>query len=276
MNMDSHKSLLSCRESRKHTSESTPHASPLDTDDSPPRKQSTSYIEGLDRYGRVEMVLRDLRDKYQWSLQDFIHSMVTTESTSDDRQTTQDTWVSRLSEAIQQPEVTERLLSVSRDLRVVGNSVPISRLRTELQQLFTLEGGLGEFNDGTPISEIGLSTIAERVQRVAPELWRFLASLMAPAHANQRPNNKDYSGPITMICSILAFVSSPLRANKLPTLLGVFLYSMRVKRRTMNVLAGLGIVPNYRTVLRRCDRQAELGRVTITHKPLPYFKLMGE
>jgi hypothetical protein len=262
MNMEPHK--LPYRESEKHASSVLPNNSST-AGDSPPQEQRhldptqpTSCIEGLDRYEKVEMVLRDLRDKHQWSLEDLIHSMVTTESTAH-RQTTQDTWVRYLSEAIQQPEVTDRLLSASRD---VGNSGLISRLRTELQQLSTLEGGLGEFNDHTPIFDMELSTIAERVQKTAPELCRFLASLMAPAHANGRPNTKDYSGPITMICSILAFVSSPLRANKLPTLLGVYLYSMRVKRRTMNVLAGLGIIPDYITVVKRCDRQANIGKVT--------------
>jgi hypothetical protein len=283
--MEPYKSPLSCRESRKHAFESTAYDSAVpklkleDTDDSPPRKQrhldttqSTSYIEGLDRHERVEMILRDLRDKHQWSLQDFIQSMVTTEPTNVDQQTA-DTWVGRLSEAIQQPEVTERL-SVSQALRDVGNSDLISRLRTELQQLSTLEGGLGQFNDDTPISGIEMPTIAERVQKTAPELCRFLTSLMTPEAAHG-PNSKDYSGPVTMICSTLAFMSSPLKANNLPTLLGVYLYSMRVKRRTMNVLAGLGIVPNYRTVLGRCDKQAEIGKVRLV-SPYGTSKLMGE
>ena len=44
-------------------------------------------------------------------------------------------------------------------------------------------------------------------------------------------------------------------------LIGLYLHSMGVKRRVINLLAGLGICPNYQTLLKKWDALAELGQV---------------
>ena len=64
-----------------------------------------------------------------------------------------------------------------------------------------------------------------------------------------------------MICSILAQARALNTCTNLPMLLGLHLHSMGVKRRTIDVLAGLGITPNYWSINNKRGELAELGKV---------------
>src|SRR5579871_4146964 len=72
----------------------------------------------------------------------------------------------------------------------------------------------------------------------------------------------DNQGNLVMICSILAHTRTPILSNNLPMLLGLHLHSMVVKRRTINVLAGLGITSSYWSVNARRGELADIGKVT--------------
>jgi hypothetical protein len=94
------------------------------------------------------------------------------------------------------------------------------------------------------------------VQKAAPELWGLLAGLMEQQYASRRDTQTEYRGSMVMICSILAHARSPKKCNNLPMLLGLQLHSMGVKRRTIGVLARLGITSNYRR-----GELADIGKV---------------
>jgi len=85
---------------------------------------------------------------------------------------------------------------------------------------------------------------------------------MEPQNASSRRNTfAEYEGNMVMVCSILAHARAPRLSNNLPMLLGLHLHSMGVKRRTINVLAGLGITSSYWSVNARRGELADVGKV---------------
>jgi hypothetical protein len=207
------------------------------------------------------MVLQDLFEKHRWSIKDFIYHLVTEEPIKKYAASCS-ARAKALSNAIyQQEEVVERLASVSEDIRTVGNSGLNTRIRAELHAVSKPGVGLGEFNPKANIDTLDIPTLAERIQKAAPELWELLASLMEQQHASHRDTLTEYQGSMVMICSILAQARAPRKCNNLPMLLGLHLHSMGFKRRSLSVLAGLGVTSSYRAINIRRGELADIGKV---------------
>ena len=167
-----------------------------------------------------------------------------------------------LSDAIyKQKEVVEQLSHVSESIHTFGNTELITRLQAELHAVGKPEVGLGMFESEKDINELDIPALAERVEKAAPELWKLLANLMEPQRESRRDTLTEYKGSMVMICSILAHARAPIKCNNLPMLLGLHLHSMGVKRRTINVLAGLGITSGYQTINNKRAELADLGKV---------------
>jgi hypothetical protein len=207
------------------------------------------------------MLLHELFEKHRWSIKDFIYHLVTEEPTKKYAMSCS-ARAKALSNAIyQQQEVVERLASVSADIRTVGNTGLVTRIRAELHAVGKPGVGLGEFNPKTDIDKLNINTLAERIQKAAPELWELLAGLMEQQHASRRDTLTEYQGSMVMICSILAQGRAPRKCTNLPMLLGLHLHSMGLKRRSLNVLAGLGVTSSYRAISSRRGELAEIGKV---------------
>jgi len=208
------------------------------------------------------MVLYELNEKHRWSIKDFIHHLVTEEPIKT-YGTKCLTRAKALSDAIyEQEEVMKQLSRVSNKIRDVGNKELVDRLRSELHAVGNPEIGLGMFESEKDISELDIPALAERVQKAAPELWGLLAGLMEPQRAtSNRDTLTTHKGSMVMICSILAHGRAPIKCNNLPMLLGIHLHSMGVKRRTINVLAGLGVISSYRAINSRYAELADIGKV---------------
>jgi hypothetical protein len=103
--------------------------------------------------------------------------------------------------------------------------------------------------------------LAKRVQEGAPELWKLLANIATPS-SRDCDTSRTYKGNLVMLCSLLASTFAPIKLNSFPMLIGLYLHSMGVKRRVINFLAGLGICPNYQTLIHKWDALAELGQVS--------------
>jgi len=157
--------------------------------------------------------------------------------------------------------VVEQLSRVSEDIRIMGSMALATRLRTELSAVSKPGVGLGEFESKADIDSLNIPTLAERIQNEAPELWELLASLMEQQHASRRDTLTEYQGSMVMICSILAQARAPRKCTNLPMLLGIHLYSMGVKRRSLNVLAQLGVTSSYWAINKQRGELAELGKV---------------
>lgn len=225
--------------------------------------QPTKYIKGLNVRERVDMVLRDLSEKHRWSIKDFMYHMVTAEPTKKFGVSCS-TRSKALSNAIyNQEEVVAQLSNASEDIRNVGNTGLTTRLRGELKAVSDPGVGLGEFESERDIAELDMSTLAERVQKAAPELWDLLAGLMEQQRASRRDTLIECQGYMVMVCSIIAHARAPRKSNNFPMLLGLHLHSMGVKRRTINVLAGLGVTSSYKAIIRRNGELADIGKVPI-------------
>lgn len=221
----------------------------------------TKYVRGLSTRERIDMVLYELNEKHRWSIKDFIYHLITAEPTKKYGMKCS-TRAKALSDAIyQRPEVVQRLSNVSEDLRTVGNSALIKRIQTELHAVAKPEVGLGEFNPEVDIDTLDIPTLADRIRKAAPELWGLLVGLMEQQHASRRDTSTEYQGSMVSICSILAHARAPRLSNNLPMLLGLHLHSMGVKRRTINVLAGLGITSSYWSVNARRGELSDIGKV---------------
>lgn len=143
----------------------------------------------------------------------------------------------------------------------VGNTELTNRLRAELQAVSKPNIGLGKFESEKEVDELDIPALTERVQKAAPELWTLLASLMEPPRATSNRDAGTLKGSTVMICSILAYGRTPRKCNNLPMLLGLHLHSMGVKRRTINVLAGLGVTSSYRAINIKQEKLADIGKV---------------
>ena len=76
-----------------------------------------------------------------------------------------------------------------------------------------------------------------------------------------------------MICFILVHARVLKTSNNLSILLGLYLHLIGVKRRTINVLAGLSIILLYRTVNIRRKELADLKKVLFFLRIYPPYYL---
>ena len=208
----------------------------------------TPYVGRLSKRERVDMVLNELFEKHRWSIKDLIYHLVTAKPEKKFA-TKCSSRAKILSDAIyKQEEVVKQLSRSSKAIQTVGNTELTNRLRAELHAVSKPNIGLGKFESEKEVDELDIPALAERVQKAAPELWALLASLMEPPRTTSNRDAGTLKGSTVMICSILAYGRTPRKCNNLPMLLGLHLHSMGVKRRTINVLAGLGVSSSYRAV----------------------------
>jgi hypothetical protein len=222
---------------------------------------SSAYIGHMNDYDRLDTVLKFMWNKHRWTTSQFLRHMVTAKPQRAYGQTIK-TRVKKLSDAIAQEEVVEQLMHHSDGLREIGVSGLVGRLRAEIDQLGSSDIGLGNFDPETSAHGLDIPHMYGRIQEAAPELCRLLLALLEPKHASQRNWNKASQGPLTIITASIAYAYAPKTYDNFPVLLGVHLHSMGVKRRTLSVLAGLGLIPSYQTIMRKRAELAEIGKVS--------------
>jgi hypothetical protein len=222
------------------------------------------YIPGLSERQRVDMVLKQMHEQHRWTLKSFIYHLVTAQPEE------KNAWSAayrtrKLSEAIyEQNEVVTELRKISESAGTaesVRTSQLVAHIRAELSQFGNPAVGLGQFDAEESVDQLDIPGMASRVRVAAPRLWALLVSIMTPQQPSARDTSQDYQGSIFMICVIVASAFAPRTSNKFPVLLGLHLHSMGVKRRTLNLLYGLGIISNYMTIMRRRDELVKLGKV---------------
>jgi hypothetical protein len=229
-------------------------------------QSNTSYIRGLDTYERVEKVIQDLRNQHRWSLKDFLHFYVTAESDKSYAQSRK-VRIKRLAEALNQKIVLDTLFDRSSALYESALPLVSDKLRTEVKALCDPAIGLGEFNSNTPVRDLNIQAFSKRLRTAAPGLHRHLLDLIkGPGSVQASDQASDqasarYDDAIFMICSLIAFQSAPRNANQFPTALGIYIHALGGKRRVMSVLAGLGLIPSYKTIMRRKAELADIGQV---------------
>jgi hypothetical protein len=222
----------------------------------------STYIGHMSDYDRYEAIRRDMWEKHRWSISTFLRQMVTAEPKKPYGWSIK-TRVKKLSEAIAQKEVIEPLVRYSSDALISETIISClaNRIRVEIG---SSDIGLRSFNPETPVHELDITRIYKRIQEAAPVLCKLLFALIEPKYPSQRDRDKASQGPITIITASIAYASAPKTFDNFPVLLGVHLHSIGVKRRTLSLLAGLGLIPSYQTIMRRRAKLAEIGKVFLS------------
>ena len=128
-----------------------------------------TYIPGLSDFDRVEMILRDLRNKHRWSISDFLWHVVTAKSTKLYARTINNR-TKNLTSAIAQDEVLKSL-KFPEKLFDIGTSDLIRRLRAKLtilvHRLLALEISMLKYRSAVLIFRI---FIYDRIRHGAPNI----------------------------------------------------------------------------------------------------------
>lgn len=220
------------------------------------------YLSGINDYDRVSNILEYIRECHKWSIGDFIRNLVITEPAAHSI-SNNSRWrrVVSLHSALQDQDVMKEISKVPQPF-TIGRRLIIQELRAEISKFDQPGSGLGAFNTAVPVPDLKLDLIKQQLQETAPGLCELLQGLMEPYFSSRTEANRDHMGPITMICSIIAFTGAPRKFNQFNYILGIYLHSMGVKRRVMSTLAGLGIIPTYPTIVNRYSELTELGKVS--------------
>lgn len=250
-------------EASKNTAEATSVQADTATYDTTTHQTVTheTYIRNMSNYDRFEAIRRDMWEKHRWSIGTFLYQMVTAEPRKLYDWSIK-TRVKKLAEAIAQKEVLEILMKHSWD-ELSDNviSTMAKRIRVEIDRLGSTDIGLGSFNPKTTIHELDIPHIHDRIQKAAPVLCKLLFALLEPKHPSKRDLVKANQGLVTIIAASITHAYAPNTYDTFQMLLGVHLHSMGVKRRSLSLLTGLGLIPSYRNIMRKRAALAEIGKV---------------
>lgn len=225
------------------------------------RHEQFDYVGGLTVRERVDRVLSQLYGEHRWTIKDLIYYMATEESPKKYAMTAKKR-AKDISKAIfDKPEVVDALSQASTHLRDHYIANLAKSFEKELWALRS-QPGFGEFNAEIDPRDLITPGLVDRSKELAPGLWHFLQNIIKSQSAGNPEQTKSANSDLFMICMMLAFSNAPRKNNAFPMLLGMHLHSMGVKRRTINLLAGLGITVNYRTVINHTNEVAEIAAVS--------------
>lgn len=246
------------RVSRDHALSEAPttllHSQYLSTRESQP---GTRYIKGLNNR-RVDYILLSLNDEHCWTIKDLLYYMATEEPYEKYQATTTKRVKDIVSGVFDQPEVLAAARRIGSQVSLFGVPEITDIIKKELWK-FSDDPALGQFDIDTPPKDIDIPGLAKRIEETAPVLWEFVKAFTESPHRHERTVTKAISGASVMISMTLAHLYTPQRCNAFQYTLGIYLHSMGVKRATIDVLAGLGIIPDYKTILRNMTELAGKG-----------------
>jgi hypothetical protein len=133
-----------------------------------------------------------------------------------------------------------------------------AQIRKEMAQLESVDGYFGAYKHRDNIEDMDFQMAIQQLERQAPCLLALLDALMIPRRVRQDQKEREpLSGRVALVTAILCFCRGRSASNNLQRTLGIYLYSMGVKRRVISVLHGLGVCESYRTINRENHAIAE-------------------
>ena len=199
--------------------------------------------------------------QHRWTIEELLYYMVT-EKPQQKWGVTTNKRARDISVAIfDQPAVINALSHAASHVQDFPISILTGRLQKELEQ-FHSHSGLGKFDVNVDPKDLNIPDIVEQVKVATPDLWELLKGLMESTNHSDRVPAKSPTGALLMICMTLAHFHAPRKCNSFQMLLGMHLHSMGVKRRTINLLAGLGITLNYRTIINHMGEVAKIAEIS--------------
>lgn len=121
------------------------------------------------------------------------------------------------------------------------------------QELTVLTKNCQAFQTYTPersFLDMEMSGISNDIQQNAPVLYQLIKSVSAPQkdRTGQRPSRAPHPGRIVSIVMILLLGFARNSSNLLARCFGIYLHAEGVKRRTLSVLHGLGLIDSYQAI----------------------------
>ena len=225
------------------TSNGTPHAS-----------TATRHKTWTDRE-RVDDIMQYIRRKHKMSVNQFVRAYATA---INDRggQNTATFRARKLADMIlEDGDILQ--LQKHKNLGRVG-LFSAAQIRKEMVQLESVDGYFGAYKHRDNIEDMDFQMAIQQLERQAPCLLALLDTLIIPRRVRQDQKEREpLSGRVALITAILCFSRGRSTSNNLQRTLGLYFYSMGVKRRVISVLHGLGICESYRTINRENHAMAE-------------------
>jgi hypothetical protein len=204
-----------------------------------------------------------MHEEHRWTIKDLLRHMVTEESEEKYYATPAKRAKDIATAVFDQPEVLttiQRAREYTTHFLVAGITDVIKKELWRLHQ----DPLLGTFNIDTTPKDLDIPGIANRIEEVSPVLWEFLKMFTQSPHPGdqERQGHKSLRGTLILISASLAHLYTPRRCNGFQSSLGIHLHSMGVKRATLDLLAGLGIIPRYATIINYSTDLAGKGMVS--------------
>ncbi|KAH7114791.1 hypothetical protein EDB81DRAFT_669452 [Dactylonectria macrodidyma] len=233
---------------------STPSSPPLPNVDNSRRRSPRSDGEKLD------LVCNFMRKELRWGVADFVKALASAEGPNHTRRQ-----AAFVSAAYKDSGVMksyfgdgDQLLGDGRPSIIEALDLGKNELRKDVERL----GTLAPFNQFDPTPKNGefdaldMDQTLRTIQSEAPLLLRLIRDIMAPESQGKYQRQKEPVARIVAIISILCFSQRQSTYTGFQTSLGLYLHSKGVKRQQLELLARLGLVVSYNTVIRVIKEQS--------------------
>lgn len=124
------------------------------------------------------------------------------------------------------------------------------RLASELDALRQKSSLFKKYTGPASIDGINLSSAYQEIEKYSPTLNKVLLQLLENRRKDYQRKATLDEGPITAIATILSYRRASKSSNYIPKLLGLYCHGLGTKRRVIEVFAGLGLMPSYKTILQ--------------------------
>ncbi|KAH8656431.1 hypothetical protein BGZ61DRAFT_306759, partial [Ilyonectria robusta] len=209
---------------------------------------------------KLDMVCNFMRKELRWGVTDFVKALASAEGPNNTRRRT-----AFVTAVYKDPEV---LKSYFGDADQLGGDGRLSVIETldlgnnELRKEVERLGTMAPFNkfDPTPKDEefdaLDMDQTLNTMQSEAPLLLQLIRDIMAPESRRKYQRQKEPVARIVAIISILCFSQRQHTCTGFQKALGLYLHSKGVKRQQLELLARLGLVVSYDTVVRAIKEQS--------------------
>lgn len=200
---------------------------------------------------KADDVLKYMRDRHRWTIKDLIRSLACDPPEKSKNR-------GGRSKEERTNKVIEAIWGQTEVLKELEKNVSFPCVRTYKKELKALETTpfFGIWKHGLEFERLDLPAYFTELRRLAPKLLELLQSLTAPLRErDDTPNRRSelLAGRYVLIFSILSFTRRRNTCNNLPRLIGLYLQSTGVKRRVLEVLAGLGVCEGYHAIKKLND-----------------------
>ena len=143
----------------------------------------------------------------------------------------------------------------------------VAQIRKEMAKLESVDGYFSAYKQRDNIEDMDLQMAMRQIEKQAPCLLALLNALMIPRRVRQDQKEREHlTGRVALITAILCFSRGRSTSNNLQRTLGLYFYSMGVKRRVISVLHGLGVCESYRTINRENHAMAQRAQESISRR----------